>query len=283
MTVPLSGNVGPQRLYQQTSQALSNPSGSMATNFGFVTLTFPSVPQGSVWTGTIQASSDQDEGQVLAAANWTLLRNGQAYLSWTGYGQAVNVQGTGQDVFVLEGNNIGPIDQGILVTAQWLGRSDDAATAPLLWPYVTASPSIVAVTPFDPTAGLLVQDNGWPVPVIPVSKFQVPKNTTLFVVGVSVGDHLRLWHANISCYCGGAAGGELVCQLQDSTNGASLNYLQVGTFSVAGNTNSQGLSMDLGGVHIPTGASLNVVTTNSTATIATSYITVYVTAESGPA
>lgn len=256
-----------QRLYQQTAAMVDNV-------LRTVSLTFPPVPQGSAWTGTIQAVSNDDVAQPLAATAWILTKNGQPYLSWTGYGMAVDVQGTGQDTFTLFGQNVAiGVGGQILVTGQWIGRSDPQDQAPYVWPRVFGTPSVVAVVNFDPD-GILVQDNG-PAPgtLRCASVFQAAKNTTTTLIGGGLTD-IRLWRANISLYTEGATAGELVARIQSSQVNTP-DYLTCACVNAAGAQGVNDAALDLGGINIPAGSDVRLVTSNSNANIATSYAQVY--------
>lgn len=264
MTMPTY--VGPQRLYQQAAAMVNLVSAT-------VDLTFAPVPQGSAWTGMIQAVSDDDVAQILAETAWTLTKNDQPYLSWTGYGMAVDVQGTGQDVFHLHGGNIGFNGGPILVTGQWIGKSEDQGDSLPTQPRVYASPSVLSVQNFNPN-GILVQDNG-PAPgtLKCASIFQQPKNQTGVFVGGGLTD-IRLWRANISAYSEGATAGEFVARIQ-STAVNTPDYLSCACVSAANAQGVNNASLDLGGINVAAGQNIILVTSNSNANIATAYAQIY--------
>lgn len=160
-----------QPLYQQV-QAGFQAGTKLARPLSACTITFPPVPQGLVWSGSIALSvpSTQD----LAGVQWTMLRNGQPLLTWTDFGTPTDIQAVGQEVISIVGNYMGDdpanIDQ-FTVTATWTGQSDDAGTAPILFPHAEGvSRGLIQVT--TPSGGpFTVQGafNGSPLPVTSVA------------------------------------------------------------------------------------------------------------------
>lgn len=120
-----------QRLYQVASGQVSST--------GAITFTFPPVPQGSVWTGSItvyappslSGPSSGDPGGGLYQAEWSLTRNSTPLLSYTGEAIVYDVQAVAQEVLKLAGLGLRPL---ATVTAVWTGYSIEAESAPLLYP-----------------------------------------------------------------------------------------------------------------------------------------------------
>ncbi len=132
-----------QRLYQ-TAQATSD-------GYGNVTLTFPSVPQGLMWTGTITASATNppplpgSPPSVVAAtpalrlvgATWTIFLNESPYLSYQGLQVVEDFQASDRQTVVIKGAGITP---NTPVIATWSGFSDATQNVIPLGPTVSGIP-----------------------------------------------------------------------------------------------------------------------------------------------
>lgn len=107
-----------------TSQPIPTPAAQgTADASGFCTITFPNVPQGLVWTGTIQVTNSNP------AANWTAYINqltplGQA---WPGVSSSSTLQVGGMEALTIKGVGLSP---GVTYSAYWVGSSDDSDSAP---------------------------------------------------------------------------------------------------------------------------------------------------------
>ena len=228
-----------------------------------VMVTFVSVPQGSAWTGTIQLVSNLDPF-VLASASWALMKNGQPYAAWDGYGLVYDVQATGGDVMSIRGTGIGPDPLEVLVTAQWIGRSDAQEDAPLVWPKVAGTPANVVISAASP--GLPVVQNGLAEQSFAVSVLGAGANASITMVSPGATTQLRLWEIGLSAYCGGAASGQFQVHVQD-TSGGSIDYCTVMAFNAANAEGCNSQRMSLWGLTLPAGVGVKLVTSNSTATI----------------
>lgn len=124
-----------QRLYQMIS--------GVVDSHGRVTLSFPAVPQGLCWSGTISLYSPPtvtpglnpvlDQGP-LQGSFWWLARNQAPVLQWSGPAVAADIQALGQETITLQGYGM---TSGRTVQAVWNGWSDDQpAVAPILTPQV---------------------------------------------------------------------------------------------------------------------------------------------------
>lgn len=118
-----------QRLYQQVQ-------GAFKASPQTITLQFPAVPQGLVWTGSISLSVPY--GEDLQGIIWTLLRNGQPFLTWSDFGVAGEVQAISQEVLTVVGTYLGPAASvpKFVITATWTGYSVEADQAPVMYPRV---------------------------------------------------------------------------------------------------------------------------------------------------
>lgn len=106
-----------------------------------ITFTFPPVPQGLVWTGSIAFSVAVGSGPDLQGIVWTAYRNGFPFLTWQEFGVACDVQAISQEQITVVGIYMGaastlPLFQ---IKATWSGYSDDMATAEIATPWVAGS------------------------------------------------------------------------------------------------------------------------------------------------
>lgn len=137
-----------QRLYQTT------PVGT-ADQYGRVSLTFPPVPQGSAWTGSVSLFAAPRYNTVTGPGGgfqlingqldntlWWLQRNASPILQMSGGATAVDVQCVGQETLTVIGSGM---DQSDTVVAVWSGWSDDMVDAPFVEPY---SAGVVSASQF---------------------------------------------------------------------------------------------------------------------------------------
>lgn len=117
---------------------------------GSVVLRFASVPQGSVWTGSVSVyAPPQLTGGLptksppfnlsngpLNGAMWFLKRNESPVVQMGGAATAHDVQLVAQEVLTVTGYGLIP---GDIITAVWAGYSEDADAAPIVYPMVSGS------------------------------------------------------------------------------------------------------------------------------------------------
>lgn len=122
-----------------TSRLYKVSTGTFSASPPKVTLRFPPVPQGQVWTGSIAVSPPS--GQDLQGIVWTLYRDGNPFLSWQEYGVASDVQAISHEGINLVGVYLGTAASVPLfpITATWTGYAQDVMEAPYLSPKVTGA------------------------------------------------------------------------------------------------------------------------------------------------
>lgn len=102
---------------------------AVADSVGDIVLTFPSVPQGLTWTGSITAAVNQTSNVVatvspapLFGATWTITINSVPFMSFQGLEVVEDFQATGRQSVVVNGFGLVP-NTSVIMT--WTGFSDD--------------------------------------------------------------------------------------------------------------------------------------------------------------
>lgn len=169
-----------------------------------LTWTFPSVPQGLAWTGSISVTPTSNDVAAtvavpnptitanlfptLQAADWVLLRNGVPLLYWQGLNTIYNVRATSQDVIQVVAmfprtSGAPPVTQPL--QARWIGQSCPTEESPFAWPYVAGpsnGPSQIFTQPSGPANDSLVGNANYVTTLsfpIPGSQLTGPFQTTL--------------------------------------------------------------------------------------------------------
>ena len=254
-----------------TSRLYQLAQGTISSTFT-TTLTFPPVPQGLVWTGSVFVVTAVDAlNSALVTARWVLEKSGQVVSAWGGSGILYDVQAYGQDRMSISGIVLNPgISVGTQLLAYWVGRSDDQGTEPVVSPRVYGSPSetaihgVVDIEAASPTA-LPVQDNGLYPTALAASVLGAGAGSTTALVAATPGTTLRLWEVGVSAYCGGAASGQFQCHVQDTTG--AVDYCTAMAFNAAGGEGTSSLHMPWHGLTLPAGAGIRLVCSASAATI----------------
>lgn len=131
-------NSNPTQFY---STAPVNSTYATANASGQVTLVFPQVPSGQVFTGSITIVPAT--GGALSGTIWTVTRDGSTpFLIWYDNQVGVDLQARDGQALTITGTGLTANQQ---VSAIWAGRNDPTASAPVVAPSVSGSPSYLAL------------------------------------------------------------------------------------------------------------------------------------------
>lgn len=119
-----------------TTNTPNNQPFIIADSKGNVTLTFPQVASGQVYTGSITVVAIAGGG--LPGATWTITRDGTTpFLTWFDNQIALDIQGRDGQTVSLMGTGLVP---GTKVSAVWTGRNDgNQGAVPIVAPSVSGS------------------------------------------------------------------------------------------------------------------------------------------------
>lgn len=240
-----------QRLYQQVQGIVSAA--------GTVVLTMPPVPQALMWTGSVSLSTSAENALAITGGLWTAARNGQPLVTYGGTGVVADVQLVSQEVLTITGSGLKP---GIIITAVWMGTSEDASGAELKSPKVYG-----AINPYSQVYTDVAAGPGSALQTVPVpapSALQSAQatgsgsgTTTILTAGASP---LSLWSVTLGASVANtsttAAAFNCSFIVQTST-GAQL--LAVEPMVVQASSASMADSMNLWGLYLPAGVSLQLV------------------------
>lgn len=215
-----------------------------------IMFTFPPVPTGNVWTGSIGFSLAVGTGPDLQGIVWTCYRNGLPVLSWQEFGVASDIQAVGGEVISVVGVYIGSaatVPQ-FAIQCSWTGyNNDDPSSEGPAQPWVSgSSPSLVQV----------FNSNGADAPLSVISAPQGTEHSTAvasaggsaLLLGTPVSGHpYRLWElalqvtaASISTETGAKW---LTATLKEDTTSKVLLQTQVSTVPGSADSNTQYIPM----------------------------------------
>jgi hypothetical protein len=128
-----------------TLQSLYQVAQGTADANGAVTLSFPCVPQGLTWTGSITAAVNPQMGNVvgtsspapLFGATWTITVNNVPFMSYQGLEVVNDFQATSRQTVVINGFGLAP---GVAVILTWVGYSGYVYEVESLGPSVSGIP-----------------------------------------------------------------------------------------------------------------------------------------------
>lgn len=253
------------RLYQQVQ--------GTSTASGRVTLTFPAVPQGLVWTGSVSlyVTPTYTSGLnptistgPLQGTMWFLSKNLAPLLQMSGPAVAEDVQLLGQEVLTVNGINL---PSGLAVTAILTGRSDDdASTAPIVAPSVSGSLAPYMQVYTDNTPGTALQVNIAPDNTRVVSPNIIFGSAagTSTVVPSSGSSAVQLLSVSLNLAYGTTATtgspGPLVAKLQLNDGAGTLTQLQaLEVLVMPSGSDSVALTQDLAQMTLNPGTSVELV------------------------
>ncbi len=245
------------RLYQQTS--------GTTTSMGVVVLTFPPVPTGLVWTGSVMLYTPPDSIQALMGSEWSMTRNGNAVLSFQTMAVVADLQLVGGEVLQLIGSYINP---NVQITATWMGRSEAAGTAAAVAPVVYGSPSPVSQVWNDTTqpigSPVLVTDGRLPNPAVMQSAWQAVSavSTTLSIMAAPVSAY-QIWEIGLTMtgsQLAAVAGEQFVTASVQTTDATPKVLMKVGVMTVPGTTDAVSLTLPFHGLTLNAGKTLQLVT-----------------------
>lgn len=231
----------PQAPLSVESQQLSEGIAAIVNSTGQAIFTFPSVPNGFTWTGTLNCSAAPISAQFLATIGAT------GWGNWAGDSVYGPIQAFGMQQLVVVATGLTP---GTTVELAWLGSSDPSNLVAAVWP----DPNTSSVEASIAGAGIVGSSAG------------IATATIIGVVAGSVAAFLnlpspcQLWNWGWNQDSGTATAAP--------TSGSSILRVGANAGSGAGLDNlswQEGSSARLAGIIFPTISGVTPVVTNHTA------------------
>ena len=241
-----------QPLWQQVT--------SSADATGRVTLSFPPVPQGLVWWGSIRLYSPLPAGShagTLQPGIWNLTRSGNPVLSFAGDAGVSDIMAVSQEVLTISGQNL---KTGTPVYAVWNGWSGDPTEAPLLYPK-TFGQQINAVQVYtDPVAGAGSALSVAPTPTpanLQFVKVFASAAGTVTMIPASVSGY-SLWTVSLNVSASNSGTAAIDAPLLVSVLNGSSNLLTLEPIAVQASAVSVSQSIECYGLHLPPSTALTL-------------------------
>lgn len=224
-----------------------------------ITFTFPAVPQGLRWTGTIAISSQFGGDPQLI--EWIVYRNNVPILSGFEF-PVFELQAVGLETIKLQGtyNGTAATIPEFQFTATWEGYSGTLAEIPLITPSVSNSTRgrVHVYNTLGPDGVLAVQEQ--PLGDVDASAELTSPNTSLNIMPVATVGY-QIWELSLQITAASLAAETgakwLTGTITRTDTGAVLLQGQVST--VPGSADSCPLRLSLHGLALPAGATLKVL------------------------
>lgn len=226
---------------------------------GIVTLAFPSVPVGLVWTGSVTLYTPVDSALVITEGIWTATRNGQPLANYGGTGILADVQIVGSEQLTITGSYLPP---GAMITAVLTGESCDFGEADIVSPKLYGALNPYSQIYTDKAAGPGSALQTVPVPAPSALQSAAAQGlgsgtTTILAAGPSP---LSLWSVTLSAGVANTAtaAGAFSCSFTVQTSAGTV-LLSVEPMVVQASASSTADSANLWGLYLPAGQSLQLV------------------------